>query len=170
MLTLPAKARRKKQPYLSLRSQLATRNLRRQATLFYSELREFIARRGIEDVGPAFMRYLSIGRDGDLDVEFGYFTSRLYAGAGPVRSGQLPPGVFLTAEWTGPYENFDEVQAMLVAWTQHNGVFIDVTETETGIAYACRLKIFHVSSRLTEDPKQLRTEFAFLTRPAEAEG
>ena len=113
MLTLPAKLRRKKQPYLSIRSQPVRRNLHRQAVLFFSELRDFMAARGVGDSGPGFMRYLSIGKNGELDIEFGYLTTRVHAGGGPVRSGILPAGTFMTAEWTGPYDGvppWDQVE------------------------------------------------------------
>lgn len=164
MLTLPAKLRRKKQPYLSIRSQLTRRNLGRQATLFFSELRDYIAARGIDDAGPGFMRYLSIGRDGELDMEFGYFTTRVHASAGPIRSGILPSGTYMSAEWTGPYERLDEVDAMLPGWAQHSGVELDMSETEDGLAYACRLKIFHVTPRHVEEPQRFRTQIAVMVR------
>jgi effector-binding domain-containing protein len=170
MLTLPAKLRRKKQPFLSIRSQLAPRNLRRQAVLFYSELRAFIGAKGVEDAGPGFMRYLAIGKNGELDMEFGYLTTRVHAGGGPVRSGILPSGMFMTAEWTGPYEKLGEVNAMLPGWAQHNGVELDVSETEDGTVYGCRLEIYHVSPRHTEDEANFRTEIAILTRSSSESG
>ena len=43
-------------------------------------------------------------------MEFGYLTSRVHAAGGPVRSGILPSGMFMTAEWTGPYERLVEVK------------------------------------------------------------
>lgn len=164
MLSLPAKLRRKKQPYLSIRSQLSRRNLRRQAVLFFSELREFMAARGIEDAGPGFMRYLSTDADGELDMEFGYLTTRVHPGGGPVRSGILPSGMFMTAEWTGPHEKLPQVNAMLPGWAQHSGVELDVTETDAGITYACRLEIYHVTQRHTENSEHFRTEIAVMTR------
>jgi effector-binding domain-containing protein len=166
MLTLPVKRRRKKQPYLSIRSQLAPRNHRRQAMLFYSEIRDFMAARGIEDSGPGFMRYLSVGTDGELDIEFGYLTTRVHAGGGPVRSGILPSGMFMTAEWTGPFEKLPEINAMLPGWAQHSGVELDLVETDAGTSYACRLEIYHITPRHTDDPERFRTEIAVLTRPS----
>ena len=171
MLTLPAKLRRKKQPYLSIRSQLARRNLRRQAVLFFSELRDFMGARGVEDAGPGFMRYLSIGKTGELDMEFGYLTTRVHAGGGPVRSGILPAGTFMTAEWTGPYEKLGEVNAMLPGWARHSGIELDVTETGEATVYGCRLEIYHVTPRHTDDSAAFRTEIAVMTRSnAEAGG
>ena len=166
MLTLPAKARRKKQPYLSIRSRLVRRNLRRQAILFFSELRDYMARLGVDDAGPAFVRYLSIGSDGEMEGEFGYFTCRLHAGSGPIRPGVLPAGTFVTMVWTGPYERLPEVHAMLPGWARHSGIEFDATEAANGVAYACRMEIFHVTPRHIEDSEQFRTEIAILARSA----
>lgn len=170
MLTLPAKTRRRKQPYLSLRSQLPARNIKRAGIVFYSELRNFMRDRGIDDGGPGFLRYLSIGKSGEMDMEFGYFTERLHAGAGPVRSGQLPSGAFVTARWNGPYENLNEAEAMVVGWATHSNLPLDTTETETGTNYGCRLAIFHVSPKHTEDHSALITEIAVLTRSPDSRG
>lgn len=166
MFTLPAKVRRKKHAFISIRSQLARRNLLRQSLLFYSELRDFIATRAIDDAGPGFMRYLSIGRDGELDIEFGYMTGRLHPCGGPVRSGMLPSGTFVSAEWTGAYEKLPEVNAMLPGWARHSGVDLDITETDDATYYGCRAEIYHMTPLRTQDPSQYRTEIILLTRPS----
>jgi effector-binding domain-containing protein len=170
MLTLPAKSRRRKQPYLSLRSQLPARNIKRAGIVFYTELRNFLAQKGINDSGPGFLRYLSVGKNGELDMEFGYFTERQHPGAGPVRSGQLPSGLFVSARWNGPYENLNEAEAMVTGWAHHSNIALDTTETDTGLDYGCRLAIFHVSPKHTEDLGALVTEIAILTRSADARG
>jgi effector-binding domain-containing protein len=162
MLTLPAKTRRKKQPYLSIRSQLPRRNLERQAKLFFMELREFIKTSAIDDMGPGFLRYLTIGADGQLDMEFGYFTNRLHPGGGPFRSGVLPAGLYMTAEWTGPYERLPDIHAMLPGWAAENGVNWQMRQADGETSYGCRLEIFHQSPRHVEDPAQYRTEIAIL--------
>jgi effector-binding domain-containing protein len=165
MLTLPAKVRRKKQPYLYIRSRLSRRNLRKQAVLFYGELRDFIASRGITDVGPGFMRYMAVDRNGGLDMEFGYFTDRLHAGGGPVRAGMLPSGTFMSMEWTGPFEKLRDVNAMLNGWAEHNAIEWDSVETTDGVAYGCRIEIYHVTPRHVSNPEEFRTEVAIMVRP-----
>ena len=162
MLTLPAKTRRKKQPYLSIRSRLPRRNLLRLSTLFFAELREFIAAREIEDTGPPFLRYLSIAGDGELEVEFGFFTTRVHQGGGPFRSGVLPAGPFMTAVWMGPYECLNDVHAMLPGWAAENGVKWHMHQAENETSYGCRLEIFHKTPRHVEDPAHYRTEIAIL--------
>jgi effector-binding domain-containing protein len=166
MLTLPAKTRRKKQPFISMRSQMTRRNLARQAILFFSELRDFIAARAIDDAGPGFMRYLSTSRDGELDMEVGYLTGRLHPGGGPIRSGILPSGTYLGAEWVGPFEKLPEINAMLPGWAAHTGIELDIEETDERTAYGCRLEIYHVTPKHTLDAAKFRTEILVLTRPA----
>ncbi|MGV3548739.1 hypothetical protein [Rhizobium sp.] len=166
MLTLPTKKRRRKQPFLAIRAQMARRNLTRQATLFFSEVRAFVAARAIDDAGPGFMRYHSVGHDGDLDVEIGYLTSRQHSGGGPIRSGVMPAGTFLSSEWTGPFEKLPEINAMLPGWASHSGIELDLKEQNGDIAYACRLEVFHVTPRHTQDAEKFRTEILVLTRPA----
>ncbi|UVC06695.1 hypothetical protein IHQ71_15665 [Rhizobium sp. TH2] len=164
MLTLPAKVRRKKQPYLYIRSRLSRRNLAKQAILFYGELRDFVAARGITGVGPGFMRYMAVDRDGGLDMEFGYFTDRLHTGGGPVRASMLPSGTFMSMEWTGPFEKLREVNAMLNGWAHHNGVEWDTVETPDGVGYGCRIEIYHATQRHVPSPEQFRTEVAIMVR------
>lgn len=164
MLTLPAKVRRKKQPYLAIRSQLLRRHLQRQATVFFTELRQHMNGRGIDDAGPGFLRYVRVGQDGEHEMEFGYFTDRVHAGSGPIRSGILPAGTFMSSEWVGPYDKLAEVNAMWPAWVQYTGADLDINETDAGIDYACRLKIFHVSPRHTQNPAEFRTEIAIMMR------
>lgn len=165
MLTLPAKVRRKKQPYLYIRSRLSRRNLAKQAILFYGELRDFVAARGITGVGPGFMRYMAVDHDGGLDMEFGYFTDRLHSGGGPVRSSMLPSGTFMSMQWNGPFEKLRDVNAMLKGWADHNGVEWDMVETPDGVGYGCRIEIYHVTPRHVANPEQYRTEVAIMVRP-----
>ena len=166
MLTLPAKVRRKKQPYLFIKTRVSRRSLVKQATVYFGELREFIAARGIGGVGPAFMRYIAVEQNGELDVEFGYFTDRVHQGGGPVRAGILPSGTFMSTQWTGPFENVHDVNAMLNGWADHNSVAWDAAETPDGTRFGCRIEIFHVTPRHVSDPRQFRTEIAIMVRPA----
>jgi hypothetical protein len=79
--------------------------------------------------------------------------------------------MFMTAEWTGPYEKLREINAMLPGWAQYSGVELDVTETEEGTVFGCRLEIYHVTPKHTDDPESFRTEIAIMTRAnAEAGG
>ena len=148
-------------------SRLTRRNLRKQAILFYGELRDFIAARGISGAGPGFMRYVAVHGDGGLDIEFGYFTDRLHPGGGPVRGGVLPSGVFMSTQWTGPFERVADVNAMLNGWADHNGIKWEASRTPDSTSYGCRIEIYHVTPRHVSDPEQFRTEVAIMISSAE---
>ena len=166
MLTLPEKVRRKKQPYIFIRSRVARRNLRKQATLFYGELRDFIIAAGVTDCGAPIMRYNTFDNDGEMDVEFGFLTERVHAGAGPVRAGIMPSGSFMSTRWTGPFDRLGEVNAMLSGWGDHNAIDWDLAETPDGVVYGCRVEIYHITSREVSDPSQFQTEIAMMLRPS----
>lgn len=164
MLTLPAKARRKKQPYIYVRSRLSYRNLRKQAMVYFKELRQFAGLQGIAELGPSLIRYLSLGNDGVMELEFGCATARLYTGAGPIRSGILPSGTFISARWKGPFEYLFDVEAMINGWAERNGVDWAAVPSEDRVHYDCRLAVFHVTPLHVSDQAQFETEVAVMVR------
>lgn len=160
MLTLPETARRKKQPYLAIRSSLTMRQIKKQGPLFLSEVRAFMEQKGYDDRGPAFFRYDQIDEGGQLEMEFGYFTGKHHAGAGPVRSGILPSGRYITVVWQGTYDRLADVTAMLVGWAKETGVSWDVERQGTNEIFAGRLEIYHDDLMSQPDPAKWRTEVA----------
>lgn len=160
MLTLPVRNRRKKQPYLAIRSRLLERQIRKQGTLFLPEVRNFMVARGIDAGGPAFLRYQTIDASGEMDIEFGVFTDKLYSGNGPVRSGILPAGAYISVTWHGPYEGLPDANAMLMGWGQQKQLQWDMAATEAGLFFGCRISIFHRTPRIEPDETQFETEVA----------
>ncbi len=168
MLSLPVISRRKKQPYLAIRSNLGMRQLKKQGPLFLSEVSAFMKARGIESEGPAFFRYNSMDDDGQMEMEFGFFTSKSYPGAGPVRSGILPSGRFATSTWHGPYDKLRDVTAMVIGWAKETGVAWDVEKTEKGEIFACRLEVYEIGPADISDSSQWQTDVAIkVADPAE---
>lgn len=158
MLTLPQTGRRKKQPYLAIKSTLTMRQIKKQGPLFLSEVAAFINQHGYEREGPAFFRYNVIDMDGQLEMEFGYFTPKSYSGVGPIRSGIMPSGRFVSVNWQGPYERLYDVTAMLVGWAKETGVEWDVEPTDKGDQFACRLEVYHSDPSAVADPSKLLSE------------
>jgi hypothetical protein len=166
MLTLPVKSRRKKQPYLAIRSRLIKRQIPRQAQLFLPEIRKFMEENGITDFGPSFLRYNVIGPNGDMDIEFGHFTDKLHSGSGPIRAGILPGGSFVSVTWKGHYNKLTDVNAMLMGWGKMKGVAWDCAATEAGLFFGCRIDIFHTSMRNEPNPEKWLTEIAVMLKIA----
>jgi effector-binding domain-containing protein len=164
MLTLPVKNRRKKQPYLAIRSRLFKRQIHKQAQLFLPEVRKFMEEQGIPYTGPSFFRYNTISPTGEMDIEFGHFTDKLYSGSGPVRAGILPAGSFMSVTWTGHYNRLSDVNAMLMGWAKMTGVEWDCASTEAGTFFGCRIDIFHRSMRNEPNPDKWETEVAIMLK------
>jgi hypothetical protein len=169
MLSLPVRNRRKKQPYLAVRSRLFSRQIAKQSQLFLPEVRNFINQEGIAYTGPAFLRYNTISQTGEMDIEFGHFTDRLYAGSGPIRAGILPAGSFMSVTWEGHYNKLSDVNAMLMGWANIKGIEWDRVSTDAGIFYGCRIDIFHRSIAHSANPEQWRTEIAIMLKGSSGE-
>lgn len=164
MLSLPVRNRRKKQPYLAIRSRLFSRQIVKQSQLFLPEVRNFMQAEGIAHGGPAFFRYNTISPTGEMDIEFGHFTDKLYAGGGPIRAGILPGGSFMSVTWEGHYNKLSDVDAMLMGWADIKGVEWDCASTEVGVFYGCRIDIFHKTELDDPAPEQWQTEIAIMLK------
>lgn len=164
MLTLPVKNRRKKQPYLAIRSRLSKRQIPKQARLFLPEVQKFMEQQGIPHAGPSFFRYNTISATGEMDIEFGHFTDKLYSGSGPVRAGILPAGSFISVTWTGHCNRLSDVEAMLMGWAKMTGVECDSASTEAGTFFGCRIDIFHSAMADALEPEKWETEVAVMLK------
>ena len=56
------------------------------------------------------------------------------------------------------------------SWAQHTGVELDMTVTGDTTVFGCRLEIYHISPRHTEDSSNFRTEITILTRSGSEAG
>lgn len=160
MMTLPAKIRRKKQPYVAIRSRLSRRQIEKQALLFMSEVRGHLEANGVE-VGSPFLRF-SPFIEGEGEMEFGFFTERQHQVPAPMRSGVLPGGTYTSATWRGDYGRLADVNTLLLGWGKMTSTHWESAVLDKGGLQGCRLAIFHKTSRHAPDPQDWLTELAFL--------
>ncbi|MCV3764521.1 hypothetical protein [Rhizobium sp. TRM95796] len=161
MLTLPERVRFKKKPYLSLRSRLNARQVMTQAQVFFSEVRAELHRQKTTDHGLAFFRYNLFAPNGEMEIDFGYFTPRLLVARTPFRSAYMPAGNFVSVNWHGHYDRLREVHSMLRGWMEIMGCPPEQMPSADGQAFACSLNIFHRSMVHDPDPKNWVTEVAY---------
>jgi hypothetical protein len=166
MLTLPVKTRRKKQPYVAIRSRLFRRQIEKQALLFFSEVRDYLGKQQIEDFGPPFLRFNAFDANGEGDMEFGFFTERQHVVPSPIRSGVLPGGLFTSTTWRGDYDRLSEVNTMLLGWGSMTNVEWEHAMLDSGGFNGCRMAIFHKTSRTEPKPEDWVTELAILHKTA----
>ncbi|WP_137157892.1 hypothetical protein [Rhizobium sp. FKL33] len=165
MLTLPERVRFKKQPYLSLRSRLNARQLMTQAQVFLGEVRAELSRQQVTDYGRAFFRYNLFAPNGEMEIEFGYFTPRLVTAKTPFRAASLSGGPFMTVYWHGHYDKLREVHAMLRGWMGVMNCPPVQSASADGVAFACCLNIFHRSMLHDPDPANWITQVAYALPP-----
>lgn len=165
MMTLPVKVRRKKQPYVAIRSRLFRKQIEKQALLFMSEVRGYLEGNSISFDVP-FIRYNAFDADGEGDMEFGFFTERQHTVPGPMRSGILPGGTFTSTTWRGDYERLPEVNTLLLGWGNMTNIEWECAVLDQGGFQGCRMIIFHKTSRHEEDPSNWLTELAILHKAA----
>jgi hypothetical protein len=165
MLTLPERVRFKKQPYISLRSRLNPRQLMTQAQVFLGEVRAELRSQQVADYGLGFFRYNLFAPNGEMEVEFGYFTPRLLTTKTPFRAAYMPGGHFMSVNWHGHYDRVREVHFMLRGWMSVMGCPPDQTRSADGIAFACCLNIFHRSMAHDPDPATWITQVAYALPP-----
>jgi hypothetical protein len=139
--------------------------MRKQALVYFGELEQFTKRNAIQQ-GPALIRYLSLSHEGVMELEFAYMTQRVHAGEGPIRSGVLPAGSYVSARWKGPFYNLFDAEAMIDGWAARNNVAWASNSCQYGVAYDCRMMVFHVSPRHVPEEMQFETEIAVMTRGA----
>lgn len=161
MLTLPERVRFKKQPYLSLRSRLNPRQLMTQAQVFLGDVRDELKRQQVTEYGRGFFRYNLFAPNGEMDIDFGYFTPRLVTARPPFRSAHMPGGNFMSVHWHGHYERLREVHSVLRGWMTVMECPPAYTTSEEGTAFVCSLNIFHRSMMHDPDPTAWITQVAY---------
>ena len=166
MLTLPTKIRRKKQPYIAIRSRLSRRQLERQAIVFLTELRSYMVTNAFDVIGPAYFRFNAFEDNGEADMEFGFFTDKQYTVPYPMRSGLLPGGTFTTVTWQGEYSRLDDVNLVLLGWGAINKIAWEDAKIDGAGFEGCRLAIFHKTPRIEPNAENLLTELAILHKTA----
>ena len=71
--------------------------------------------------GPAMFKYDVIDMP-RLVVGFGFITPGPVPGAGRVKAGVLPAGKYVTATYTGHYDNLVQATGEVIDWARRNNV------------------------------------------------
>jgi effector-binding domain-containing protein len=107
--------------------------------------------------GPAVFRYDVIDMP-RLEMQFGFVTSGMVAGNDSVRPGVLPAGRYVTATYTGHYDNVETATGEVIDWARRNNVEWDSTPGRTGERFASRFEIYPNGPDDEPDPNKWVTE------------
>jgi effector-binding domain-containing protein len=121
----------------------------------------WLGARGVEPTGAPFLKYNVIDMGQRLEIEAGVPVATEIAGEGDVLAGVLPAGRYATVTHVGPFDRLVDVTAALLDWAAEQGLEWDVTETDEGRRWRCRLEIYETDPSAEPDMSKWKTVLAF---------
>lgn len=107
--------------------------------------------------GPAIFKYDLIDMP-RLVIQFGFVTPGPVPGAGSVRAGVLPAGRYVTATYTGHYDNVEKATGEVIAWAREHKVEWDSAPDGSGERFVSRFEIYPNGPDDEPDPSKWVTE------------
>ena len=156
----PVIAERPAQPYVAIR-RLVTMQTMHEIADRIPDVFGWLGSRGVVPSGAPFLRYNLIDMEGELEVEAGVPVDAPVASDEPILAGVLPAGRYVTVRHCGHPDGLIDVTAAVLAWAERRGLGWDVTDTERGQRWNCRLEIFRTDPREQPDPNNWETDLAF---------
>jgi effector-binding domain-containing protein len=148
------------QPYVAVRESVTMQTF----GVIADRLPEVIGRlvaQGIEIAGAPFFRYTVIDMDARLEVEAGVPVATELAGEGDIFAGVLPAGRYVTVTHVGHPDELVDVTGKLLDWAAGQGLTWDMTGSDAGERWGCRLEILKTDPRVEPDMTKWETELAF---------
>lgn len=121
----------------------------------------WLAERGVAPAGPPFFRYLVIDMERELDVEAGVPVAAPVDGDGEVLAGELPAGRYATTTHIGHPDELIAVTGAFQAEAAAQDLTFDVSETERGTRWGCRLELLLTNPAEQPDLSKWETKLAF---------
>lgn len=115
------------------------------------------------DFGFAMFKYDIIDMP-RLVIQFGFLTPTPVTGTDRVKPGVLPAGKYVTATYTGHYDNVERATGEVIDWAQANGVEWDSTPEDRGERFVSRFEIYPNGPDDEPDPNRWITEIWIKTR------
>ena len=125
------------------------------------EIFGWLGARGIAPAGPPFFRYHVIDMERQLQVEVGVPVAAAIEDDGEVRAGTLPAGRFAIMTHTGAPETLVAPTTELLDWAQGRGLAWDVTPSDAGEQWGCRVEFYLTNPAEEPDPSKWETQLAF---------
>ncbi|MFP3987084.1 GyrI-like domain-containing protein [Streptomyces sp. E11-3] len=170
MGTQPSIVERAEQPFVGVRSRITLTSFGLLADRL-PEVLGWVGERGIAPVDGPFFRYEVIGAgglaDGELQVVAGFPVServRTVSGEGDLFGGVLPAGRYATVAHVGHPDGLLQVSASLLKWAHAKGLEWDMSHSDSGEVWGCRLESYKTDPRVEPDLNKWETELAFRLR------
>jgi DNA gyrase inhibitor GyrI len=126
------------------------------------EIFGWLGARGIAPAGPPFFRYHVIDMERQLLVEAGVpVASAVAEDDGIICGGILPAGRFAVMTHTGAPQTLMGATAALLGWADARELAWDVSQTDAGEKWGCRLESYLTDPAEQPDTSKWQTELAF---------
>lgn len=156
----PEIVQRAAQPYVGISAWVPMANLGQVADRI-PEIFGWLGAHGMAPAGPPFFRYHVIDMERQLQVEVGVAVASPVEGEGEVRAGTLPAGRFAVMTHTGAPPTLVDATAELLRWAESRGLAWDVTETDAGEKWGCRIEFYLTDPAEQPDLSKWQTQLAF---------
>lgn len=135
------------QPYAAIRAQVTMSTIPAIADRF-PELFAHLAERGIEPVGPPFLKYDVIGPGSALEIEAGVPVADVSEGAGSVAFAILRAGRFASVSHHGHPSELGQVTKDLLDWAEANDLTWDMDDSDGAQSWGARMEVYNTDPRL----------------------
>jgi effector-binding domain-containing protein len=160
VLAEPEITQRSEQPYAGITAWVTMATLGSVADRI-PEIFGWLGGRGIAPAGPPFFRYHVIDMARQIQVEVGVPVMSPVEDDGDIRAGTLPAGRYAVMTHTGAPDTLMAATAELLAWAEACGLAWDVSQTDAGERWGCRLESYLTNPAEQPDTSQWQTELAF---------
>jgi hypothetical protein len=122
---------------------------------------------GLEERGPAIVRYRRVSRSEPLHVEVGWVMPDFTRADPPYIAGELPPGTYVVGWHNGPYVRIGEFTRELIAWGDEQGVEWRVERDGDGERWASWYELYLSEPSFGPEGPVGSVEVALLLRGAD---
>jgi effector-binding domain-containing protein len=156
----PTIVERSEQPYVAIGGRVTMQTIGEIADRI-PELFGWLGSRGIEPAGAPFLKYDVIDMERQLEIEAGVPVPAPVEGGGDVLCAVLPAGRYATVTHVGHPDGLVAVTAALLDWAADQGLEWDMSETDEGERWSCRLEVYRTDPREQPDLNKWETDLVF---------
>ncbi len=164
MRTEPHIENRPERPYVGIAAAVSMQEESEAIARHLGELRQWLDSHQLHAAGAPFVRYRRIEMPHRLEIEVALPLASATAGDADVIADSLPAGRYAVLVHNGPVQELVAANALLQAWARQQGIRFDTDETGQASVWRCRTETMLTDPRAEPDPRQHRTEIAYLMR------
>lgn len=160
MSSAPEIETRAEQPYVAVRAKVTMGEIAAFARRF-GEVFGWLDSHGLAPAGPPFFKYNVIDMARELEMEAGVPVAAATDGDDQMVAGVLPAGRYATLTHVGHPSELMAATKALLDWAAEQGLTWDVTPSEDGDRWACRLENYLTDPEQEPDMSKWVTQLAF---------